>query len=270
LGLIDTLAGAVPRDCLAVRFGRPYDTGGDTSPLLGCTVCGRLSRQGVCQPLLVGGEVIGSVLATAETIGDADRMRIEASVTQAAPVLANLRNLAIAELRAATDALTGLPNNRSARDTARRMVAEAGRGDRPLSALLLDLDHFKQINDTFGHGPGDEVLAAVGEVLRSTIRESDFAGRYGGEEFLILLPDTDATGALEVAEKLRAGVATIAVPTVDRRITTSIGVATLPGDAHDTPTLLRAADRALYSAKANGRDRVESVATTDTLLAELE
>ncbi len=270
LGLIDTLAGAVPRDCLAVRFGRPYDTGGDTSPLLGCTVCGRLSRQGVCQPLLVGGEVIGSVLATAETIGDADRMRIEASVTQAAPVLANLRNLAIAELRAATDALTGLPNNRSARDTARRMVAEAGRGDRPLSALLLDLDHFKQINDTFGHGPGDEVLAAVGEVLRSSIRESDFAGRYGGEEFLILLPDTDATGALEVAEKLRAGVATIAVPTVDRRITTSIGVATLPGDAHDTPTLLRAADRALYSAKANGRDRVESVATTDTLLAELE
>ena len=73
-----------------------------------------------------------------------------------------------------------------------------------------------------------------------------------------------------MAEKLRAGVATVTVPTVDRAITTSIGVATLPGDAHDTPTLLRAADRALYSAKANGRDRVESVATTDTLLAELD
>jgi len=268
--LVDTLAGAVPRDCLAVRFGRMHDTGGDTSPLLNCAVCGRLSGQGVCQPLLVGGEVIGSVLVTAETIEDTDRTRIEASVTQAAPVLANLRNLAIAELRAATDALTGLPNNRSARDTARRMVAEAGRGERPLSALLLDLDHFKQINDTFGHGPGDEVLAAVGEALRSTIRESDFAGRYGGEEFLILLPDTDTAGALEAAEKLRAGVATITVPTVDRAITTSIGVATLPGDAHDTPTLLRAADRALYSAKANGRNRVESVAMTDTLLAELD
>ena len=145
------------------------------------------------------------------------------------------------------------------RDTARRMVAEATRGARPLAALLLDLDHFKNINDTYGHGPGDEVLAAVGEALRSTVRESDFAGRYGGEEFLILLPDTDLASGLAVAEKLRAAVGLIGVAGVDRPITTSVGVATLPGHGHDTPTLLRSADRALYRAKANGRNRVETL-----------
>ena len=106
------------------------------------------------------------------------------SVTQAAPVLANLRNLALAEARAATDALTGLPNKRACADTLKRMVALPGRSVSPLSALLLDLDHFKQINDTFGHGIGDDALAAVGEVISANLRTSDFAGRYGGEEFI--------------------------------------------------------------------------------------
>ena len=125
------------------------------------------------------------------------------SVTQAAPVLANLRNLALAEARAATDALTGLPNKRACADTLKRMVAHAGRSVSPLSALLLDLDHFKQINDTFGHGIGDDALAAVGDVISTNLRTSDFAGRYGGEEFLVLLPDTDREGAAQAAEKLR-------------------------------------------------------------------
>ena len=257
--LAETLPGAGPRDCLAVRFARTHHRRVGEASLLTCAVCRQVPGEVVCQPLLVGGEVIGSVLTCGPTFSDADAARIGESVTLAAPVLANLRNLAIAEVRAATDALTGLPNNRSVRDTARRMVAEATRGARPLSALLLDLDHFKNINDTYGHGPGDEVLAAVGEALRSTVRESDFAGRYGGEEFLILLPDTDLASGLAVAEKLRASVATIEVSGVDRPITASVGVATLPAHGHDTPTLLRSADRALYSAKAAGRNRVETL-----------
>jgi diguanylate cyclase (GGDEF)-like protein len=183
--------------------------------------------------------------------------RVADSVTQAAPVLANLRNLALAEARAATDALTGLPNKRACADTLKRMVAHAGRSVSPLSAMLLDLDHFKQINDTFGHGIGDDALAAVGHVISANLRTSDFAGRYGGEEFLILLPDTDREGAAQAAEKLRAGVARIEVPGLERKVTASLGLACYPLDAGDAETLVRMADRALYAAKNAGRNRVE-------------
>jgi diguanylate cyclase (GGDEF)-like protein len=172
-------------------------------------------------------------------------------------VLANLRNLAIAERRAETDALTGLPNNRNVTDTVRRMVANASRSVSPLAALALDLDHFNQINDTYGHGSGDEVLAAVGSTLKTACRDSDFVGRAGGEEFLILLPDTGLEAGRLVAENVRAAVAAITVASVARPITTSIGVAVLPDHAGDATSLLRHADRALYTAKKNGRNRTE-------------
>jgi GGDEF domain-containing protein len=116
------------------------------------------------------------------------------SVVQAAPILATQRNLALAQLRAASDALTGLPNRRAADETLNRMVAHAGRAVSPLAGVLLDLDHFKQVNDLHGHELGDKALAAVGQILISTLRTSDFAARYGGEEFLVLLPDTPCGG----------------------------------------------------------------------------
>ena len=172
-------------------------------------------------------------------------------------MIGNLRNLAIAELRAATDSLTGLPNRRAIADTIRRMVAQTTRTMRPLAALMCDLDHFKQINDQYGHGRGDDVLAAVGAAITSSIRVSDFAGRFGGEEFLVLLPDTDAVGAVALAEKIRSAVAAIQVPTIDRAITLSVGIAVLPDHVLDADALQRAADRALYTAKNSGRDRVE-------------
>ena len=209
-------------------------------------------------PSLVSGEVIGSVLVEHPTgLNTGQRDRVSDSVAQAAPVLANLRNLAIAEMRAATDALSGLPNQRACQDNLKRMVAHASRAVSTISAVLLDLDHFKQINDRFGHGAGDDVLAAVGETLNSALRASDFAGRYGGEEFLILLPDTDSEGAIDAAEKVRAAIAMIDVPQVDREITASLGVAVFPTDALDADTLVRMADRALYAAKGAGRNRVE-------------
>jgi diguanylate cyclase (GGDEF)-like protein len=138
------------------------------------------------------------------------------------------------------------------------MIAHANRAEKPLAAVMLDLDHFKQINDTFGHGRGDDVLAAAAEAMRSALRESDFVGRYGGEEFLILLPDTDAEGAMRVAESVRAVISTISVPTVTQNVTASLGVAVLGDDGIDGETLTRAADRALYAAKSLGRDRVAS------------
>jgi diguanylate cyclase (GGDEF)-like protein len=209
-------------------------------------------------PLLVGGEVIGSVLANHEApLSDYEVRSMRDAVVQAAPVLGNLRNLAIAELRSATDVLTGLPNRRAIEDTLKRMVAQSSRTVMPLAALMCDLDHFKHVNDQFGHGSGDDLLAAVGAALSATLRGSDFAGRYGGEEFLILLPATGPDGAQEVAEKIRSSLADLRVPTVARRTTVSIGIAVLPDHANDAGSLARAADRALYAAKKAGRDRTE-------------
>jgi diguanylate cyclase (GGDEF)-like protein len=251
------LQDAKPRSCLAVRLGREQWHGEGQDPLLSCAVCGQ-TPAATCEPLLVGSEVIGAVLVeNGKPLGESERMRIRESVAQAAPVLANLRNLALAETRAATDVLTGLPNRRAVEDGLRRMLAQASRTGSPLAAVLLDLDHFKQINDTCGHPRGDDVLAAVGDVLSTTLRGSDFTGRTGGEEFVALLPDTDAQGAVEAAEKLRGAFEHLEVPGVDRRITASFGVAVFPDDAVDADELLRRADRALYAAKRQGRNRVE-------------
>ncbi|HEX3833491.1 MAG TPA: GGDEF domain-containing protein [Solirubrobacteraceae bacterium] len=249
---------AGPRACLAIRFATGHSQG-DGEPLMSCEICGRLAGVSSCEPLVVGGEVIGSVLVSQPVAtGTADALRIRETVAQAAPVLGNLRNLALAQLRAATDTLTGLPNQRSVQDTLKRMVAQASRTITPLSAVLVDLDHFKQVNDVYGHDRGDEVLAAVGVAFRNVVREADFVGRYGGEEFLILLPGTDKPGAVQVAEAVRAAIAAIRVAGIDRPITASCGVAVLPDDAGDGVTLFRATDRALYVAKSEGRNRVHA------------
>ena len=259
--LREPLVGATPRACLAVRFGRTHVEGGSHDPLMHCDVCGNLSGVSSCEPLLVSGEVIGAVLINQDGEPQVrDRQLIREAVGQAAPVLANLRNLAIAQLRASTDALTGLPNQRAVQDTIKRMVAQASRTISPLAALLVDLDHFKEINDLYGHDRGDEVLAAVGAAFKNIVRDSDFIGRYGGEEFLLLLPATSREGAIQVAEAVRHAIGAITLPGIDRAITASVGVAVLPDDAGDSVTLFRSADRALYAAKQNGRNRVESAA----------
>ena len=246
-----------PRSCLAVRLSRAYERGTEDDSLLRCEACSKVAGAVLCEPLLVGGQVIGSVLTAREQpIRESERERVHDSVTQAAPIFANQRNLAVAERRAASDALTGLPNRRAADETIKRMVAHAGRTVTPLSAVLVDLDHFKQVNDLHGHDSGDKALAMIGEIMASTLRASDFAARYGGEEFLLLLPDTDRGGAAALAEKLRRTIAHTEVREVGT-LTASFGIATLPDDAVDTEQLLRKADRALYAAKARGRNRVE-------------
>jgi diguanylate cyclase (GGDEF)-like protein len=213
-------------------------------------------------PSLVGGEVVGAVLVDhRRALGPERRRIIEQSVAEAAPVIANPRNLAVAEIRAATDGLTGLPNQRAVHDTVKRAAALAGRTASPLALVLFDLDHFKAINDTYGHGKGDEVLAAVGAIAADTLRASDFVGRLGGEEFAAVLAGTDRNGGILAAEKLRAAIAAIAVPGMNRMITASFGVAVMPDDAGEPELLLREADRALYSAKNAGRNRVETVST---------
>jgi diguanylate cyclase (GGDEF)-like protein len=256
--LAETLRGAEPRSCLAVRSGRTHHLSGDRPALLGCPVCGPCPGATTCVPLTVGGEVIGAVLLShAVPYREAEEQRIQESVGQAAPVLANLRNLAVAEIRAATDGLTGLPNKRAVTDAMKRMFAQASTTASPLGLLLLDLDHFKQINDQRGHPVGDQVLANVGAVLRSVLRMRDFAGRNGGEEFAILLPDTGVPAALEIAERVRAAVAGISLAGTDVSVTASIGVVGFPDHATSLDRLEWLADAALYLAKRQGRNRVE-------------
>ena len=254
------LAEAAPETCLAVRLAKPYKRGPDDEPLMECSICGGLSGHSTCLPSIVSGEVVGSVLVeTPAAMGGADLTDVTATVASAGPVIANLRNLSIAEMRAATDSLTGLPNQRAVNESLRRMAAQAIRSKTPLAAVVMDLDRFKQVNDVYGHAKGDEVLSSVGAVLRDGVRESDFAGRHGGEEFVILLPDTDGPGAITVAEKLRATIEELRVPLLEGRVSASFGIAILPTHALDPDQLVRAADRALYAAKNAGRNRVEVV-----------
>jgi diguanylate cyclase (GGDEF)-like protein len=256
------LGHAKPRSCLSVRLSRPVRQGEASDEILTCEVCGVIPGESTCQPLLVGGEVIGSVLVTEErALGADESRRIQDSVTQAAPVLANLRNLSLAERRASTDSLTGLPNRRGLDDTLKRLVAHANRSHTPVSVVAIDLDHFKDINDTAGHECGDEVLAAFGVMLRANLRGSDVAARAGGEEFVVVLPETDRPGAMHVAECLRRATESLTVPRLGARITASFGVSTLPDEALDIDGLLRLADRALYAAKQRGRNRVEAASS---------
>lgn len=256
--LAEVVADAEPRSCIAIRLASPHEQATGEDPLLACELCGATEGERLCSPLLVSGEVIGSVLAVQPEPFDAQaRQRMEDSVTAAAPVLANLRAVAIAEARAATDALTGLPNRRAVNDTLKRMVAQAGRSLTPLAAISVDLDRFKDVNDRWGHDKGDEVLAAAAAVLATGIRASDFAGRVGGEEFIVLAPDTDLDGGAVLAESLRQQLEKLRIPGVERAITASFGVAAYPESAPTSELLLRKSDRALYAAKEAGRNRVE-------------
>ena len=256
--LAGTLRGAEPRSCLAVRSGQAHNERGGRPPLLSCPVCAPVPGASSCVPLIVGGEVIGSVLLSRPApYSEAEEQRIRESVSQAAPVLANLRNLAVAEMRAATDGLTGLPNKRAVTDALKRTFAQAAMTRVPLALLLLDLDHFKQVNDRYGHAAGDQVLVSVGAALRSVVRAQDFAGRNGGEEFAVLLPETEIAAALGIAERVRATIAELTVPGTDVPVTVSVGVAGFPDHASTLERLEQLADAALYVAKLQGRNRVE-------------
>lgn len=164
------------------------------------------------------------------------------------------RNALLSQM-ASTDPLTGIKNRRRFGEDLEHHAALMARHGRPLSLLLLDVDHFKDYNDDFGHPAGDDVLRRLAEVLRLELRESDVLSRYGGEEFAVLLPATDAEAAREVAERLRVVVAEMRMPR--RPVTISIGIATAEAGRVCEPTqLVEAADAALYRAKRAGRDRV--------------
>ena len=156
------------------------------------------------------------------------------------------------------DPLTGLANRGNALAEFQNRFGLSLRYDRPLSVVICDLDHFKHVNDTYGHGAGDFVLQAFGERVRTNLREADLAGRIGGEEFLMVLPETDLGGGRQFAERLRKAVegAPVMLPTGPLEVTCSLGVAERLGADEDPGQLLARADTALYLAKTGGRNRV--------------
>ncbi|RKG93908.1 GGDEF domain-containing response regulator [Corallococcus terminator] len=166
----------------------------------------------------------------------------------------------VEELRrlAVTDGLTQVHNHRYFQERLREEFRRAQRYDESLSLILVDLDHFKNINDAHGHGAGDRVLREVAASLQHSVRETDLVARYGGEEFAILLPCTHLPGALTVAERVRRGVSDLhAGPEGALRVTASLGVSSFPHRSILTPEqLLLTADEALYRAKREGRDRI--------------
>ena len=163
--------------------------------------------------------------------------------------------LDVCEEAAFTDHLTGLANRRRFERQLEREVARMERYGHPFSLLMIDIDSFKDLNDSFGHDAGDDAIRRLSKVLREGTRGIDLAARIGGEEFAVLLVETNKEGGFEVAERLRAAIKVMEIPNA-RPITASFGVAECPSDAQTSADVLKAADVALYAAKRNGRDQV--------------
>jgi diguanylate cyclase (GGDEF)-like protein len=186
---------------------------------------------------------------------------------QAAASLENITTHEKVSEQAVTDELTGLPNSRAFRELIEREASRAERFGHELSLVILDLDDFKRVNDTYGHLQGDEVLRTVARILTSEPRAIDEAARYGGEEFVIALPETAMAGAVEIAERVRTRLESQPVAMVEGEgtlhVTASFGVATMPASATDVRELFRVADEALYEAKRDGKNRVVGAKARD-------
>jgi diguanylate cyclase (GGDEF)-like protein/PAS domain S-box-containing protein len=169
------------------------------------------------------------------------------------------RLLAEKQLRdsATHDGLTGTLNRATVMQLGEVELLRSRRYGRSFSVAMIDIDHFKAVNDRYGHPAGDAVLRAVAEICKTSVRNCDVVGRYGGEEFILMLPETGTDGAVRVAERIRRTAAEMRTPEVDQSTTISAGIAALDAAIFDLSTLIAAADRALYRAKRSGRDRVE-------------
>ncbi|MCL1860926.1 MAG: diguanylate cyclase [Proteobacteria bacterium] len=219
-------------------------------------------RYPLCFPILKSG-MVGSIVQIVVKKADRERILmalpyIKVYMADTAPVLEVRRLMETLRESSLRDAMTGLNNRRFLEEYIETLTACARRKQTHIAILMLDLDHFKMINDTYGHDAGDAVLKALANVIKTTVRASDIVIRYGGEEFMVVLQDTSSAYALSVAEKIRTTVETMRIShggaTLKRTI--SIGVADFPGDSHTFWQAVKFADVALYHAKEAGRNRV--------------
>ena len=215
-------------------------------------------------PLVVREDALGTLCLAArrrEAFGGAVRPTLQVLANQLAVSLANAESVRRLEELATTDGLTGCLNKRTFLDELERRIKAAERFGRRLSLVVTDIDHFKAVNDTYGHGTGDVVIKELGAILRRVKRETDLVARFGGEEFCVLCEETDIEGAVQLAERVREvlGETVFQTELGKLRVTASLGVATFPQHATTATDLFDTTDKALYAAKHAGRNRVCTV-----------
>jgi diguanylate cyclase (GGDEF)-like protein len=253
-----------PEDCWALRRGQIHPplerADGFSCRHMHFPNVEDVSARYVCIPLSAQGEMLG--VLTLDSNGDlpeAERQLALAATDHLALAIANLRLQQDLRTQSIRDPLTGLFNRRYLEASIERELARAARRNQRLALMMLDLDHFKRINDTFGHDAGDQILARFGQLLGAACRGEDIACRFGGEEFTAILVDCEPEMAQRRAEELRQATAALEIVLRGQRlgpITVSIGIATFPAHGATPQTLITAADQALYAAKRDGRDRV--------------
>jgi len=223
------------------------------------------TRSIVCVPVKIRQKVLGVIqLLNNEVAGvfdDSDLPLLTTIADFAAIAIDNARSFEQINRMVITDDLTGLYNARHMHSLIEYEVDRAARYKKPLSLVFVDLDRFKKVNDTYGHLTGSRLLAAIGGVIRNNVRKSDIAARYGGDEFVIVLPETDKVGALTMANNMRKVIKDFRYATengTELSVTASFGVATFPEDASTKEKLIAIADQAMYDVKAASRDGVKA------------
>ena len=251
-----------PHNCKAVRMGRRFRVNDVMAePLCPSRFVPPSEGSYYCGPLIAGGVIIGAVRVEGpKGLWTPDRESLlESYLSGAATALSNLRLLESTKEQANVDELTGLYNRRFLEEYARKLIAMARRKEQPLGVIMMDLDHFKECNDIYGHETGDRILRHFARTATRAIREANLAARYGGEEFVVMLPDTGQQSCMIVAERIRQAVERMVVPSGTEKplpqVTVSLGVAIYPDHGHALEEVLLAADKALYESKRAGRNR---------------
>ncbi len=249
-------------ECWSLRRSRAYLVH-DSASSMNCRHIGAdVPGSYLCVPLMAQGEVMGIFHLRQANPESADQIkatgRFAGTVAEAmAMALANLKLRETLRNQAIRDGLTGLFNRRYLEETLERELSRGKRSGSPLGVIMLDLDHFKEYNDAYGHNAGDELLCALGQMIQETVRREDIACRFGGEEFLLIMPGAPMDVALDRAQVLNEGVKRLHLQSSSlKAITISAGVAIFPDHGSSGKEVIQAADMALYQAKEAGRDRV--------------